>query len=330
MCLPYTECSERAQVALLRKPVLTLLRAHGLADATVSLAHHAFNTTFRVTTPNIDAALRVNVNSSKSLSNVRGEVALVNHILKTGLLNVPPPLPLFHGESVTSVRVPGFNEPLPVVVYRWVRGRRPQGRHGRSTGLAIGTGLRLAQQAADSLRELPPDADRPLFREVLMNEPHRLPGTPVFNEALARTNAFVSRLETEPRKLMHYDLHRGNLLVHKGQITVFDWDDSLWGWPVADAAVSVFHLRGWPKEDLLQKSFWEGLQSSPEALGVTKEEFEILVAGRALCLANALLGIATRGWVEQAPKHVRAIEKRLASYLRTGVYDPKVAKASDE
>ena len=45
--------------------------------------------------------------------------------------------------------------------------------------------------------------------------------------------------------LIHYDLHPWNFLIDGGQINVFDFDDSLYGWFALDIGVALYHGLWW-------------------------------------------------------------------------------------
>jgi amicoumacin kinase len=49
--------------------------------------------------------------------------------------------------------------------------------------------------------------------------------------------------------LIHQDAHGGNFFVHEGQITLFDFDDSVYGWFIYDIAMVLFYAAMW-KEDM--------------------------------------------------------------------------------
>lgn len=56
--------------------------------------------------------------------------------------------------------------------------------------------------------------------------------------------------------LIHNDFHPYNFFVDKGEITVFDFDDSIYGWFALDIAIAATHAVWWgsPKEDRKSKN----------------------------------------------------------------------------
>lgn len=120
----------------------------------------------------------------------------------------------------------------------------------------------------------------------------------------------------------------GNVKWYRGRLSVFDFDDSLMGLPIFDAYVTVFYLRCIKGGRELEAAYWKGLESSPEALGVTTSDFELLVASRSILLANELSRWDNAETLAIAPKYCEVTEKRLAHYFETGEFDPMVATMS--
>ncbi len=63
---------------------------------------------------------------------------------------------------------------------------------------------------------------------------------------LEKAGAIRERLRHLPKDinsygLIHFDFHRGNFFVDEGRITLFDFDDCLYGWFAADIAISLFY-----------------------------------------------------------------------------------------
>ena len=64
----------------------------------------------------------------------------------------------------------------------------------------------------------------------------------------------MSHLETLPKDrdsygLIHQDAHGGNFFVHEGKITLFDFDDCVYGWFIYDIAMVLFYAAMF-KEDM--------------------------------------------------------------------------------
>jgi Ser/Thr protein kinase RdoA (MazF antagonist) len=73
--------------------------------------------------------------------------------------------------------------------------------------------------------------------------------------ALQRFKELMLHLSTLPKDresygLIHQDAHGGNFFVHEGQITLFDFDDCVYGWFIYDIAMVLFYAAMF-NEDML-------------------------------------------------------------------------------
>ncbi|MFJ9617384.1 phosphotransferase family protein [Streptomyces noursei] len=98
------------------------------------------------------------------------------------------------------------------------------------------------------VRAIRADGDRPtqrLYAEL------GVPGDPC---ALLERQA--GALRCRPFRLLHADLHRGNMIAD-GRRTVFlDWELALWGDPVYDLADHLHKMAYLPREDARVRSLW--------------------------------------------------------------------------
>jgi len=61
---------------------------------------------------------------------------------------------------------------------------------------------------------------------------------------------FVAEIMALPKDedsygLIHYDIHPGNFVIDNGQLSVFDFDDSLYGWFAMDIGIALYHGLWW-------------------------------------------------------------------------------------
>ncbi|MFC7677789.1 phosphotransferase enzyme family protein [Paenibacillus sp. GCM10028914] len=91
-----------------------------------------------------------------------------------------------------------------------------------------------------------------------MENPH-LQGK--YHALLKRLNFLETRIMNLPNEansygLIHNDLHPYNFHIHEDLITVFDFDDSIYGWFSLDIAIAATHAVWWgaPKDDRQSKN----------------------------------------------------------------------------
>ncbi len=311
------------QVAHLRKVARQALVQFGLSQFTLTLVQHAYNTTFKVATPHGVFALRINVNSDRTVEQVRGEVAWVEVLSRDPGVSVPSPHQTLEGEPLVLIESPYFPGPLVVVLYEWALGRHVHRNPPSKIGFLIGqTMVRLHQSA--STFEFPDGASRPLMESVLEGLEWQVPETDAFCRPYQLATEALARHSTASPRITHFDIHLGNIKLEKGQLHLFDFDDCVLAWPMIDAAQSMFYLRHSTNGREIERRFWKGYGSVPQDHGMSIADFEALVAGRALLFANHFMAVVTSTLAARAQKAIQRVEFQLKSYLDTGYYDSQL------
>ncbi len=312
----FAEFSRHKQASAIRRAL------EGIVDASsVRLVLHGFNSTYRVQVGEHDLAVRLNINSRRTLPMVQGEVDFIQQAQKQGV-RVPHPVPIFEGSPITTTRVEGLDHEVPVVAYAWMPGRSPSDACAPATLFKVGALMASLQQATKGWQTAN-TRQRPTYQEVLDGQPWRMT-TPAATEVRERADAVIKSLG-QPQ-LVHFDLHLSNVKLHQGALTVFDFDDSVWSHPAVDAAQSLFYFRRGKQAQQAETAFWQGFGMAVEDLGIDRETLELLIAARAVLLANEVLGSVSQELTQMAPAYAEVTERRLQHYLDTGIYDPKVAK----
>jgi len=55
--------------------------------------------------------------------------------------------------------------------------------------------------------------------------------------------------------LIHYDIHPWNFIIENGQVNVFDFDDSLYGWFALDIGIALYHGLWWGRTNAAGQDF---------------------------------------------------------------------------
>lgn len=325
---PFSERSQRSQISLLRTHARQFLEKWGWPDdSQITCINHAFNTTFRVRAEGRpEAALRLNVNSSKEVEEVRAETAFVSHLSEKGLL-VPRPIPSPEGQFVLERTWEG-PRPLKAVLYTWLTGRRYYSHFTVKDGFHLGRLTRQLHEAAAEWVPPPGSKIRPAGDPLgglpwVMDHQSGLGiDLGVWKEVLVRTQSLYRAMESLPRIVIHDDLHMWNLMKVKEGMAVFDFDDMVMGWPIRDAAVTLFYVRRLKDGQAVEAAYWQGLGLTWEEAGLTKEQFELMVGARVLLLANDLAQNATAELRAELPGYAGKADRRLKRLLDEGVYLP--------
>jgi len=309
----FADLSTTGQVALLRPVAAEFCREFGIAARSIRLLHHAFNTTFRVGAEDgRKFALRINVNSESSLGQLNAEVEWIRVLASEGRVWVPEPQASPDGRYVLSRPGP-TGRPLHGVLYGWLPGRLAVRCPCPEILFQIGQiTAELHRQAASW--KIPPMCRFKALPDMLYGQPFRLEAKPAFLRTLDLSEALFAKLEREPRIPIHYDLHLGNVKIHRGRLAIFDFDDAVLGWPILDAAVTVSTIQRFPDAQDLIEAYWRGLGMAPADFGFTDAEFEGLVVCRILFIVNAMLGPIDPASIARRRVALAAIESRLQRF----------------
>ena len=320
----FARLSNRAQVASLARVAERALVEYGLAGSALKKVNHGFNTTFRVDSPDgRRTALRVNVNSKGWPGKLAAETAWIEALAVETDLSVPRPVRTTDGRLHTEVAWEGSDWMLPVALYTWLPGSllgldAPVERYRR-----LGEAMATMHRHGSAWRP-PEGAVMQTFEDPLIGEPWRLPEEAAFRETLARADAALSRLKAFPVQPIHYDVHPWNVMSNRGRLSVFDFDDALFGWPELDVSVSTYYLRRSDQGPGPEEAFLAGVGF--DRMRITAEDTEALIAGRALLLANDILGSVTKELLAESEQYLQVTRKRLEHFLQSGRFDAHVAK----
>lgn len=112
-----------------------------------------------------------------------------------------------------------------------------------------------------------------------------------FENCLKEVNKLTTT--TENFGLIHNDIYRGNMLLHDGQITLFDFEDCCYSWFVNDIACTAYHALLNNKKPLpesfeylhnFMNNFWKGYKTNNT---INKDEIKYipyLIGARAISI----------------------------------------------
>lgn len=322
---PFASLSTRAQILRLRQDALSILEQYPIQVARVRCINHGFNTTFRVDT--VDGqkfALRINVNSRRPMAALKAEIAWLAALAKDTDLIVPQPLAQKNGKLISSFYSNTLARETVAVLFSWLSGKDlgtsalPKQLH--AAGQALQT---LHQHAAtwkvpkgcqfQNGKDVFIDSKVVIF-DTLMPKTRLEVFKATYQQVTAVHEALHRRFQAQP---LHADLHLWNMKWSRGQLSVFDFDDSAEGVPLQDFGISFFYLRRSKNSTQLEEAMLEGYGQMPN---YSQAELEAIIAGRQLLLANDLLINENAELQAQAQTYLETSEIRLRTYLETGVF----------
>jgi Ser/Thr protein kinase RdoA (MazF antagonist) len=261
MTTGFTQLSEGQQVEALAELARTALQAWGDGDCTLSLLKYRENAVFRVATGGRPvAAMRLHRPGYRTDAHIRSEAAWMLALAADGI-DTPALVPTATGDVLTIAAAAGVPEPRQCDRMGWIEGR-PLGSLEQGVKLdehALRAAYATIGELAARMHEhanrwtAPAGFSRPAWDiDSLVGD------TPVFGrfwelEVLddaqravllrARDDAREHLRRLGPaRQLIHGDLVPDNILLDGERLSVIDFDDCGWSWPVCELATSLFPL----------------------------------------------------------------------------------------
>jgi len=246
----------------------------GLDGAALEMINHSENTTYRVTPAGGTAPviLRVHRPGYHTVDGIRSELAWMRALQAEGGVHTPQAIPARDGTDIQTVSHPSLPTPRNCVLFAFIEGEEPRQDHDLTEPFKR-LGEVTARTHEHSLRWKRPDYfERTVwdFEHSLGADPNWGPWlegpdmTPARRPLLQRlVDAMERRLKrfgqsAERYGLIHADFRLANLLIHKGDIRVIDFDDCGLGWFLYDAGTAVSFFEHKPEVPGLIDAWCEG------------------------------------------------------------------------
>ena len=298
-----------------------LLKDYGIRDAKVSCINFEFNATFAVESESgVKYALRININSTRTVDNMKAEVEWVRHLNRTSGVHVPTPIATVKDDYIVSGQHAHSDQTLYAVMYSWLDGEEigdePTSQQLHEVGKAIAT---LHQESTDftlsgnnalptfndffwgtedflfSEKSVLSDADRALIQQA-----HDL--------IMQFTNDLY---ENSKVHIIHADMHGWNLMWDDGKLSVFDFDDCGYGVEAQDLAVTLYYLDT-PEQD---EALLNGYKSVRPLPTYSANAMKALLLQRRLLLLNYLFETKNQEHKEMLPAYLEKSLERVSTFL---------------
>lgn len=298
-----------------------LLTNYGISNARVSCINFEFNATFSVETEiGVKYALRVNINSTRTIKNMMAEIEWVRQLNRTSGINTPTPIATLKDDFIVSAVHPESGQILSAVMYSWLEGEEigdePTSDQLDEVGKAIAL---LHQESSDfvlsSRSELPTFDD--FFwgtEDFLFSEKSRLSvaDRSLIQEAHDRIMAYTRDLyETSPVHIIHADCHGWNLMWHEGKLSIFDFDDCGFGVQAQDLAVALYYLDT-PEQEQALLAGYASIKPLPT---YSENAMKALLLHRRLLLLNYLFETKNQEHQEMLPAYLEKSLERVSTFL---------------
>ena len=315
--LQFKDLTVEQQVATLEPLAASLVESYGLGPCQIESINHEFNSTFKVTTGDgTKYALRINVNSQRTLENVRAEIFWVLELSKVQGLKVPTPVANQRGKYVSSVWHKPLGKDLWAVMFTWLEGTElaedPEPEALRATGAAIAR-MHLASRET----QLPAGAELTVISDFFWGGSNTIATSPEVPESAREVLlAQIDRIQSVTDSLyaagkpqiIHADVHGWNVMWNGTDAAIFDFDDCAIGLPIQDIAVTLYYLDTVEQEQLVL----DGYRSVAPLPEYTQEDMDALVLQRRIFLLNYLLETENPEHKAMVPKYLEKTLERIA------------------
>jgi Ser/Thr protein kinase RdoA (MazF antagonist) len=316
--MSYATMSSQQQVESLNPVVIAVLEAYGLTGFTFESINHEYNSTFALVGPAGERfALRINVNSNKSLGNLNAEVEWVRKIKN---VRVPEPLVRLDGGFVSQIWHEASGRALDCVVYSWLEGDEPGDEPTLEQVYAMGAAMAQLHDGSVGF-QFSPEAFLPDYNDFFWGAADHLLSD--VSELSAQEKSLVmavkNRIEqvlaalfsaSEPQPI-HADLHPWNVMWLDGELAVFDFDDAGMGLPIQDLATSLYYLDTAEQDQALLDGY-RSVRPLPEH---TSDQLNLLLIQRRILLLNYLYETTYPEHREMIPVYQAETLKRIRNVL---------------
>jgi Ser/Thr protein kinase RdoA (MazF antagonist) len=313
----FAELTTAEQIQTLTECVTEILEQFDLGDFEFESINHEYNSTFKVTSGYGQTyALRINLNSGRTLPNLKAEIAWVSSIES---VSVARPQLNRAGSAISFGWHEVTKRSLAAVLYSWLDGEEPGDEPSEVQIFALGAAMAKLHDESSSF-VVSNEVEFPDYSDVFWGAPNLLFGADsalsdaeqtevakVFN-AVERAIAEL-RLDS-PLQPIHADLHPWNIMWHEGELAIFDFDDSGLGLPVQDLMTALYYLDT-PEQEAALLEGYASVRSIPEH---TLQQRTCLLLQRRLLLLNYLYESANPEHIKLIPEYKAETFRRIAMH----------------
>jgi Ser/Thr protein kinase RdoA (MazF antagonist) len=298
-----------------------ILKNYGIHDAKISCINFEFNATFSVETDSgTKYALRININSTRTVENMKGEIEWVRHLNRTSGIHTPTPIATLNDNYIISGFHADSNQTLHAVMYSWLEGEElgdePTLEQLHEVGRAM---AKLHQESAEFA--LSADAALPTFNDFfwgtedyLFSNKSKLSDTDraLIKEAHDHIMKFTNELYVNsPVHIIHADFHGWNLMWNDNRLSIFDFDDCGFGVEAQDLAVVLYYLDT-PEQDVAILNGYRSVKPLPQYSDLA---MKALLLQRRLLLLNYLFETKNQEHQEMLPAYLEKSLERVKTFL---------------
>ena len=298
-----------------------LLKNYGIHDAKISCINFEFNATFSVETDSgTKYALRININSTRTVENMKGEIEWVRHLNRTSGIHTPTPIATLNNNYIISGFHKDSEQTLHAVMYSWLEGEELGDEPTLEQLHEVGRAIAILHQESNDF-SLTSESSLPTFNDFfwgtedyLFSSKSKLSDTDraLIKEAHDHIMKFTNELYVKsPVHIIHADFHGWNLMWNDNRLSIFDFDDCGFGVEAQDLAVVLYYLDT-PEQDVAILNGYRSVKPLPQYSDLA---MKALLLQRRLLLLNYLFETKNQEHQEMLPAYLEKSLERVKSFL---------------
>ena len=298
-----------------------ILKKFGISDAEVECINFEFNATFSVSTQSGQKyALRLNINSTRTVSNIQAETQWVRDLARIPSINVPTPIASLDDQYLVSAQHADSGQMIYGVMYSWLEGEEIGDEPTLDQLHTVGRAMALLHENSSNFT-LTDGAELPTFNDFFWGtEDYLFSGKStlipkdrqLIEQARDLIMMYTDQLyATSAVHIIHADLHGWNLMWHEDQLSIFDFDDCGYGVEAQDIAVALYYLDT-PEQDAALLDGYKSIRPLPL---YSEKAMKALLLQRRLLLLNYLYETKNAEHKEMLPAYLEKTIERVSTFL---------------
>ena len=298
-----------------------ILKKYGIVAADIECMNFEFNATFSVSTQTGQKyALRLNINSTRTLANIQAETQWVRSLARIPSINVSTPIATLDDKYVVSGHHEDSGQTIYAVMYSWLEGEEIGDEPTVKQLHTVGQAIALMHQNGSDF-ELTDGAELPTFNDFMWGTEDFLFSSkstlkPENRQLIEKAHDLIMKFTDElytnsPVHIIHADFHGWNLMWHEDQVFIFDFDDCGFGVEAQDIAVALYYLDT-PEQNVALLDGYKSVRPLPT---YSENAMKALLLHRRLLLLNYLFETKNPEHKEMLPAYLEKSLERVSTFL---------------
>lgn len=323
----FSELTHRGKIGRIRKMALQALDQYDLDVKRLTFVSDWTNTIFRVyTSNNTSYMLRVCRPEWRTDEDLRSEMMWLQDLHHNSDIGAPEPISTRQGDTILLLSNNGVPEPRRCLITTWLPGKMMVDSRLTETNV-FKMGELFARLHKLGLDFQPPKGfttkkmsslfmrkENQTFFDATTRKALTSRAQDILDRATEKVNAAFQKRYADPSglRVIHNDLHHENINVYRDKLYPYDFEDTVWGYPVQDIATARFDLFLDTDEKTylpLRDAFRQGYENHspwPETYPEEIDTFQIgFILWRINYIAKGERQGALDGWVGEVEKFLR-------------------------